>query len=42
MSRRILKFDTGKKGFERATYFLWILAAGMALFGVYWIYQFLG
>ncbi|MEE9167137.1 MAG: hypothetical protein V3U24_06730 [Candidatus Neomarinimicrobiota bacterium] len=41
MVKTILKFDTGKKGFEKATYFLLVLAAALAVFAIVWFYEFL-
>lgn len=39
--KTVLKFDSGRKGFDKAALFLIVLAAMLALFGVYWIYSFL-
>ncbi|MFQ6608483.1 MAG: hypothetical protein ACE5EE_08090 [Fidelibacterota bacterium] len=41
MAKDILKFDTGRRGFERATVFLLVMAGLFAIFGIIWIYRFL-
>ncbi len=41
MTKDVLKFDTGRRGFERATLFLLILAGILAIFGAVWIYRFM-
>lgn len=39
--KTVLRFDSGRRGFEKATYFLLILAGGIAVFGIIWVYSFL-
>ena len=36
--RKILKFDSGKKGFERAAYTLVVGAIIMIIFGIYFLW----
>ncbi len=35
--KTILKFDSGKKGFSKAAFFLIILAIFFAIFSIYWL-----
>jgi len=36
--RKVLKFDSGKKGFERAAYTLIVSAVIMVILGVYFLW----
>tara|TARA_Y100000590_G_scaffold462846_1_gene628020 strand:- start:1221 stop:1355 length:135 start_codon:yes stop_codon:yes gene_type:complete len=38
--KTVLKFDFGRKGFDKAAMFLIILAAILVLLGVYFVYSF--
>jgi hypothetical protein len=38
--KTVLKFDFGRKGFDKAAMFLVVLAAILALLGVYFVYSF--
>tara|TARA_B100000686_G_scaffold67446_1_gene72862 strand:+ start:440 stop:580 length:141 start_codon:yes stop_codon:yes gene_type:complete len=38
--KTVLKFDYGKKGFDKAAIFLVILAICLAIFGLFWVYSF--
>ncbi len=39
MTKDVLKFDVGRKGFEKAAIFLLFLAGILIIFGVVWVYQ---
>ncbi|MDP6456988.1 MAG: hypothetical protein QF613_07355 [Candidatus Marinimicrobia bacterium] len=39
--KTVLRFDSGRQGFEKATYLLLILAVAIAVFGIIWVYNFL-
>jgi hypothetical protein len=39
--KTVLKFDSGRKGFDKAALFLVVLAGMLAAFGAFWIYLFL-
>tara|TARA_B100001750_G_C15418941_1_gene551889 strand:+ start:547 stop:687 length:141 start_codon:yes stop_codon:yes gene_type:complete len=38
--KTVLKFDSGRKGFDKAVIFLVILAICLAIFGLFWVYSF--
>jgi len=38
--KTILKFDSGRKGFDKAIFILLILAVMIAVLGAFWIYPF--
>ena len=38
--KTVLKFDSGRKGFDKAIFFLLILAGMIAVLGAFWIYPF--
>ena len=38
--KTVLKFDSGRKGFDKAIFFLLILAGMIAVLGAFWIYTF--
>ncbi len=38
--KTVLKFDFGRKGFDKAAMFLILLAGMLALLGVYFVYSF--
>jgi hypothetical protein len=38
--KTVLKFDFGRKGFDKAATFLIVLAAVLGLLGVYFVYSF--
>ena len=40
--KTVYKYDSGRSGFKKATYFLLFLAGIFILFGFYWINFFLG
>ncbi|MEC9027085.1 MAG: hypothetical protein VYD20_05325 [Candidatus Neomarinimicrobiota bacterium] len=40
--KTVFRYDFGRTGFKKATYFLLILAGILFLFGFYWINSFLG
>ena len=40
--KNVYRYDSGRSGFKKATYFLLLLAGIFILFGFYWINSFLG
>tara|TARA_Y100001949_G_scaffold31690_1_gene24823 strand:- start:71 stop:247 length:177 start_codon:yes stop_codon:yes gene_type:complete len=38
--KTVLKFDSGRKGFDKAIFILLILAVIIAVLGAFWIYPF--
>jgi len=40
--KTVLKFDSGRKGFDKAIFILLILAGMIAVLGAFWIYTFFG
>ena len=40
MTKDVLKFDVGRKGFEKAAIFLIVMAGIFAIFGVVRLYRF--
>ena len=40
--KTVYRYDSGRTGFKKATYFLLILAGILIFFGFYWINSFLG